>query len=707
MIKNRNCDFTPAFKMPVAASDPAAARNLTQGMVYYNSASNKIRKYSGSAWADLEGGSGGSSTFVGLSDTPSNFTDAANKFLRVNAAGDAVEFDALTGDITIGADGTTAIASGVIVNADIKSDAAIVSSKLALATGSIILGAAGIGSALDAKTSGNIMVGDGSTVASVAVSGDITLAADGEVSVTDLTMTSEAQGNVLYFNGSNWVVLAPGTSGKFLKTQGDSANPIWDTPSVGSASALISPFTIEGGTYDPSTTVTSQTSSAAALTIPDLAGVAQEWVFSKKAQTLENKTLTTPIIATTGAIVDAGGDEYLKFVESATPVNFAQITSADTGNGVEFASEGSDTDIDLLLVAKGTGVVKADGVEIATISGTQTLTNKTLTTPKFADTGYIADSNGNELVMFGVTGSATTYLKVTNAINEGGVTLESAGGSTNEDLLLVSKGSGVVKANGVEVITLSGTQTLTNKTLTSPKLNEDVAITSTATELNVLDGITATTAELNKLAGTATGLSSSELDILDGATLSTAELNILDGVTASYDEINYLDGTTAGTAVASKAMILGSDKNVDELHIDDSGLYLGSGAGTAVTSTAAELNKLDGVTGTLICFQEAVIGHADAAAALMTLPANAKIHFIEFMVTTLFNGANGDYDLGLGADPDALTDGTVLNAVGKVSGTPPTATIAKWDDTGADTAVTGTDGDSDAGAGKVRIYYSV
>jgi hypothetical protein len=36
--------------------------------------------------------------------------------------------------------------------------------------------------------------------------------------------------------------------------------------------------------------------------------------------------------------------------------------------------------------------------------------------------------------------------------------------------------------------TLAGTETLTNKTLTSPKINEAVALTSTATELNILDG---------------------------------------------------------------------------------------------------------------------------------------------------------------------------------------------------------------------------
>ena len=41
-----------------------------------------------------------------------------------------------------------------------------------------------------------------------------------------------------------------------------------------------------------------------------------------------------------------------------------------------------------------------------------------------------------------------------------------------------------------ELVGASATQTLTNKRLTSPKINEDVALTSTATELNLLDGIT-------------------------------------------------------------------------------------------------------------------------------------------------------------------------------------------------------------------------
>ena len=56
------------------------------------------------------------------------------------------------------------------------------------------------------------------------------------------------------------------------------------------------------------------------------------------------------------------------------------------------------------------------------------------------------------------------------------------------------------------------------------------------------------------------------------------------------------DVATAGTAEASKSLVLGTNKNIDTLVIADGGLKLGSGAGTAVTSTAAELNILDGAT---------------------------------------------------------------------------------------------------------------
>lgn len=38
---------------------------------------------------------------------------------------------------------------------------------------------------------------------------------------------SEAQGDILYYNGSAWVPLSPGASGQLLQTQGSGANPQW------------------------------------------------------------------------------------------------------------------------------------------------------------------------------------------------------------------------------------------------------------------------------------------------------------------------------------------------------------------------------------------------------------------------------------------------------------------------------------------------
>ena len=63
----------------------------------------------------------------------------------------------------------------------------------------------------------------------------------------------------------------------------------------------------------------------------------------------------------------------------------------------------------------------------------------------------------------------------------------------------------------------------------------------------------------------ATTSTAAELNILDGATVTTAELNILDGVTSTAAELNLVDGITPGTASASKAVILDSNKDLTGL----------------------------------------------------------------------------------------------------------------------------------------------
>ncbi|MFA5054448.1 MAG: hypothetical protein WC565_10335, partial [Parcubacteria group bacterium] len=50
---------------------------------------------------------------------------------------------------------------------------------------------------------------------------------------TDVGSITEAQGQLLYYNGSNWSALDPGTSGYFLKTRGTGADPMWDVAAGG------------------------------------------------------------------------------------------------------------------------------------------------------------------------------------------------------------------------------------------------------------------------------------------------------------------------------------------------------------------------------------------------------------------------------------------------------------------------------------------
>ncbi len=118
------------------------------------------------------------------------------------------------------------------------------------------------------------------------------------------------------------------------------------------------------------------------------------------------------------------------------------------------------------------------------------------------------------------------------------------------------------------------------------ELNILDGVTSTAAELNILDGVTSTAAELNILDGVTAD--ATEINTLDGITSSTAELNILTGVTSTAAELNLNDGSVAGTIVNSKAVIYGSGGEVNATSLQISG--------TAITSSAAELNILDGVT---------------------------------------------------------------------------------------------------------------
>ena len=188
--------------------------------------------------------------------------------------------------------------------------------------------------------------------------------------------------------------------------------------------------------------------------------------------------------------------------------------NATTGGTIKF-NEGTNNGAHFIALKSPNSVASSVTFTLPSADGSS---GHLLTTDGSGNLSFAAPASSN-FTLAADSGSSDTFTT--------GQTLTFTGGTGIDTTVADNE---ITFAIDSTVATLAGTQTLTNKTLTSPKINEDVAVTATATEINLLDGVTATTAELN---------------ILDGVTATAAELNILDGVTATATEINLLDGITA------------------------------------------------------------------------------------------------------------------------------------------------------------------
>jgi hypothetical protein len=164
-----------------------------------------------------------------------------------------------------------------------------------------------------------------------------------------------------------------------------------------------------------------------------------------------------------------------------------------------------------------TAAISATG--FVTLTGVETLTNKTLTAPKIANAGFIADANGNEQIKFTTTASAVNELTVTNNATGNNPIISATGGDTNIGIVLTPKGTGEVVI-ATDDLNYAGT-----------------AVTATGAELNYNDlatlGTTAAskvfTADANNLTKVSGAVLNIEDTLTDGATITW---NVIDSPVA-------------------------------------------------------------------------------------------------------------------------------------------------------------------------------
>ena len=157
------------------------------------------------------------------------------------------------------------------------------------------------------------------------------------------------------------------------------------------------------------------------------------------------------------------------------------FSATDKGDQAVFATANDGTNPDIYTLGFGDGDV--------TLTGTQTLTNKTLTAPKIGTS--ILDTNGNELFLLTATSSAVNELTYANAATGNNPSF-TASGETNVGINLVPKGSGVLQGNG-SALKIAGKETMWIPAqamygpTTNPADAAQVETTATRPDLKVFD----------------------------------------------------------------------------------------------------------------------------------------------------------------------------------------------------------------------------
>ena len=224
-------------------------------------------------------------------------------------------------------------------------------------------------------------------------------------------------------------------------------------------------------------------------------------------------TLAHRVIELTGALTGARNVtipidvQQMYVLKNSTTGSQAVTFKYVSGTGSSVAFTGGDTSSKIVY---GTGSGSNPNIVdlgFVTTAGTQTLTNKTLTSPKIGTS--ILDTNGNQLALLTATSSAVNEVTLANAATGNNPTITASGDDSNIGIALKTKGSGVIQAEDgggtVAAVKIAGKETIwipaqaMYGTETNGADPQQVETTATRPDLKVLD-FDASTAEYAQFA---------------------------------------------------------------------------------------------------------------------------------------------------------------------------------------------------------------
>ena len=275
-----------------------------------------------------------------------------------------------------------------------------------------------------------------------------------------------------------------------------------------------------------------------------------------------NQIVTIPIDVQTFYFLrnSTSGSHTVQFKYASGSGDSFTFAAGDKGDAIVFATANDGTNPDIDTLPSGN----------VTTTGTQTLTNKTLTSPKIGTS--ILDTNGNELALLTATSSAVNEFTIANAATGAGPTISSTGDDSNIDINITPKGTGdvVLAGDTVKVGDSGAAATLTSNgagtlTVTTGGAADLVLSTNSGTDSGTITITDAADGDIT-IAPNGTG----QAKAVDAAD-ATGAIKIAGKETIWVPAVAMYPNTTNGAATAQVELgngpelkVLDFDKDTDE-----------------------------------------------------------------------------------------------------------------------------------------------